>query len=1100
MRLKRFVADWAYERRLTPEQPSSEEEDAPKRSERVAIIGSGPAGLTAARDLSDSGYPVTVFEAQPEPGGMIRYGVPEYRMSRERLQWDIQNILSSGIELKTNHKVENIDSLLESGFDAVFIATGLQRGRKLPIPGSDLPDVMVSTDFLRRVNRGETVELGQRVLVLGGGNVAMDAARTAVRLGAGEVRLACLESREEMPADPWEIEDAESEGVTIYPSRSFLDIVSRDGAVTGVRCVKVKFHGFDEGRFPKIDPIKDTEHVIDADIVIFSIGQASETTFDHQGIDRTKFGAIKIYENTLATSKPGVFAGGDVVSGSRFIVDAIAAGHRAAESIDRYLRSVELERVDPSPSRVELTDEEIAGRVKNWNGRQPTRWISIDERVSSFKEFDRGYTEEMALEEASRCLECGICSECLLCQEHCSAGAIDHDMPKEKTEELDVGAIILSPGYEAFDARIKEELGYGRYPNVVNALEFERILSPSGPYSGTVLRPGDKREPERMAFIQCVGSRDYERDYCSSVCCMYATKQAIIAKEHVGDGLECDIFFMDMRAFGKGFEEYYLRAKETGVNYIRCRPPSIEEIPDTKNLVVEYLTENDIKASREYDLVVLSIGMQPPESVFKIAGVFDIELNEFSFCRTSPFRPIESTRDGIFASGPLTEPKDIPETVMQASGAVSKVVSLLQDVRYDLIVPKEYPPEKDVSGEEPRIGLFVCHCGTNIAGVVNVPDVVEYAKTLPNVVYTENNLYTCSNDTQENIKEKIEEHDINRVIVASCTPRTHEPLFRNTIREAGVNPYLFEMANIRDQCSWVHMHEPEKATEKAKDLVRMAAGKVRLLEPLQKRSISVVKSALVIGGGLSGMTAAIELGGQGYRVHLVEKEDEHGGNVKKIHYLLESEKPQDGLRAMIENVEESDHVQLYMNSRVESIEGTIGNFKSTVVTDGEAREIEHGVVIVATGAKEYKPDEYLYGQDDGVITQLELEQRLMDSPDWFVDDEEQPPRTVVMIQCVGSRDAERPFCSRVCCAEAVKNALRIKTISPETNVYILYRDIRVYGFRERVTGRCTRPDIEHDHRDLRGPGRSLRWHRSQRGKRTNRSIPKGSVERSGIFP
>ena len=666
---------------------------------------------------------------------------------------------------------------------------------------------------------------------------------------------------------------------------------------------------------------------------------------------------------------------------------------------------------------------------------RPAAYIPYPQAVPNKATIDERYCVHM-LKDA-----CGVCKE------FCEAEAIDYEQ-KEKEIELNVGAVILSPGFEIFNAKIKEELGYGNYPNVVTSLEFERILSASGPYLGKVLRPSDETEPKRIGFIQCVGSRDTERDYCSSVCCMYATKEAIIAKEHAGEDLKCDVFFMDMRAFSKGFDEYYQRAKELGVDYIRCRPASVKEIPETKNLLIEYLAEDDKKVSREYDLVVLSVGLQPPKSAKEISEKFGIELNEFNFCKTSPFKPVESTREGIYVAGPFTEPKDIPETIMQASGASSKVLSLLKDVKGSLIVPKEYPPEIDVEGQEPRIGVFVCHCGTNIAGVVNVPSVVEYAKTLPNVVYADNNLYTCSNDTQELIKEKIKEHKLNRVVVASCTPRTHEPLFRNTVREAGLNPYLFEMANIRDQCSWVHMMEPEKASEKSKDLVRMAVAKARLLDPLQKKSVSIIKSALVIGGGLSGLTSALELASQGSDVYLVEKEKELGGNMSRIHYLLSGDNPQDVLKRLVEDVKKSEKIHLYTEAKIENIEGSIGNFKTKISTKGKSEEFEHGVVIVATGAQEYKPKEYLYGQHEGVITQLELEQRLSTNGKWLETDKNHQPKNIVMIQCVGSRDEERPYCSRICCSEAVKNALKIKELSPETNIYVLFRDVRTYGFRE----------------------------------------------------
>ncbi|MGE5189019.1 MAG: FAD-dependent oxidoreductase [Gemmatimonadota bacterium] len=636
---------------------------------------------------------------------------------------------------------------------------------------------------------------------------------------------------------------------------------------------------------------------------------------------------------------------------------------------------------------------------------------------------------------------------CGICEAVCEAKAIDYGRKDERVT-LDVGAVVLAPGYEPFDARLKDGLGYGRYPNVLSALEFERILSASGPFSGKVVRPSDRRAPERIAFIQCVGSRDHERDYCSSVCCMYATKEAIVAKEHAGEGLQCDIFFMDIRAFSKGFEAYFESAKKQGVNYIRCRVPSVEEVPETRNLRIHYLAEDDRKESREYDLVVLSVGMRPPKDADAIAERLGIALNEFRFCGTSLFRPVESSRDGIFVAGPFTEPKDIPETVVQASASAAKVLSLLSDVRGSLVRPKEYPPERDVAGEEPRIGVFVCHCGTNIAGVVNVPAVVEYAGTLPGVAYAENNLYTCSNDSQERIKEKVREHGLNRVVVASCTPRTHEPLFRNTIREGGLNAYLFEMANIRDQCSWVHMHEPEAATRKAKDLVRMAVAKARLLAPLRQGSVEMTKAALVIGGGLSGMTAALELASQGFAVHLVERERELGGNLRRVRYLLNGEDPGKELAALVGRVGAENRIRVHLGSRVAAIEGSIGRFRTTVAGNGGESRFDHGVVVVATGAKEHRPAGYLYGRDDRVMTQLELEDRLASSGGRLLAGRDGAPGAVVMIQCVDSRDEERPWCSRLCCAEAVKNALRIRDLSPETPVYVLYRDIRTYGFRE----------------------------------------------------
>ena len=633
---------------------------------------------------------------------------------------------------------------------------------------------------------------------------------------------------------------------------------------------------------------------------------------------------------------------------------------------------------------------------------------------------------------------------CRACEESCEAKAIDYDQQDELVD-IDVGAVILSPGFELFHADRKKELGYDRYPNVVSSLQFERIMSASGIFSGQILRPSDKKHPKKIAFFQCVGSREVDHNYCSSVCCMYATKEAIIAKEHQPD-LECHIFYIDIRAFGKGFEQYYERAKELGVKYTRCRPSAVKEIPATRNLAVSYFNEANEQVTEEFDLVVLSSGLTPPEAGKSLAEVFHIELNTHGFCKTGEFTPMETSRDGVFACGPFTEPKDIPETVMQACGAASKAMTLLVESRDTMTVRLEYPPEKEVSGQEPRIGVFVCHCGKNIGGVADVPSIRDYARTLANVVYAEDNLYTCSSDTQKKIKEMIKDHDLNRLVVASCTPRTHEPLFRNTCREAALNPYLFEMANIRDQNTWVHMHEPEKATQKAKDLVRIAVAKARMLEPLQNRSLTVEHDALVIGGGISGMTAALELANQKFTTHLVERSGELGGNMRHLFSLIdEAADPQKELKSMIGKVRKHPRIKLHLSSTVKTIEGSMGNFKTTLETpDGEVA-FKHGTVIVATGAVEHKPSEYLYGQDPRVITQTQFEESMAEAA---VHPDIAQAGSVVMIQCVGSREKEHPSCSRICCSTAIKNARRFKKLRPDARIYVLYRDIRAYGFNE----------------------------------------------------
>jgi heterodisulfide reductase subunit A len=635
------------------------------------------------------------------------------------------------------------------------------------------------------------------------------------------------------------------------------------------------------------------------------------------------------------------------------------------------------------------------------------------------------------------------CIKCRLCEKICQAKAVDFDQQPE-TVKINVGSIILAPGFEEFDCHLKTEYGYGRFLNVVSSIEFERMMNASGPFGGKIVRPFDGKIPRKIAFIQCVGSRDAQlgNNYCSAACCMYAIKEAVIVKEHSSNPLDCTIFYMDMRCYGKEFDAYYERAQgEWGIEFVRSRVASVTEDPSTGDLFLHYV-ENEEPKEEEFDMVVLSVGMQPPKNVEKLAENLGIKLNKYRFCQTDTFSPLETSKPGIFVCGAFGEPKDIPESVAQASGAASKAMCIIATERGKLIAEKEFPPERDVSQEEPRIGVFVCHCGTNIGSVVNVPKVVEHAKTLPNVVYAEENLYTCSQDAQKLIAEKIRQHNLNRVVVASCTPRTHEPLFRETVQEAGLNPYLFEMANIRDQCSWVHMHEHEKATEKAKDLVASMVAKARLLKPLKKPAIDVTPVGLVIGGGIAGMTAALELAKQGFEVHLVEKKKELGGHLLTMHYLLEKDdNPQEKLQAITKAVMENDKIHVYRGAEVVDVYGFVGNFKTRIKQQsGKEKEIDHGIVIVATGAVEYEPTEYLYGKDPRIMTQHELEEQIAKG--------EFKAKTVVMIQCVGARNEERPNCSRICCGQAMKNALKIKEVSPKTEVYVLYKDIRTYGFKE----------------------------------------------------
>jgi heterodisulfide reductase subunit A len=708
---------------------------------------------------------------------------------------------------------------------------------------------------------------------------------------------------------------------------------------------------------------------------------------------------------------------------------------------------------------------EISGEVGNFNVsvRQRPRYVEIDKctgcglcakfcPVDAIDAFNKGLSDRTAIHinypqavplvymiDREKCVGCGLCKNV------CLADAINYS-DQEKKVNLNVGAVILAPGVEEFNAKLKSEYGYGRYPNVVTSTEFERILSASGPFRGRVQRPSDGNIPGKIAFIQCIGSRDVAcgNGYCSSVCCMYSTKEAVIAREHMNQ-IEPTIFYIDLRAYGKDFDKYIERAKnEYGVRFVRCRVSGVEEIPKTKNLRIKYETEDGKLREEEFDLVVLSIGFTPSENVKKMAKNLEVELTKYGFCKTQPFLPMETSKPGIFVCGMFSSPKDIPETVTQASAAAASVGESLASARGTLVKKKEYPKEMDVRGQPPRIGVFVCHCGINIGGVVDVPSVAEYAQNLPNVVHACENLYTCSSDTQEIIKNRVKEHGLNRVIVASCSPRTHEPLFQETIKEAGLNRYLFEMANIRDQCSWVHMHNPGAATEKAKDLVRMAVAKARMLEPLERFSLGVTRRGLVIGGGLAGMTAALALADQGFEVDLVERNKDLGGFLRKIHATLDSDDTQNYLRTLIEKVNSNKLIQVFLNAKIENVSGYVGNFKTTVALNPGnqgKKELDHGVIIVATGGEEYQPNEYLYGEDSHVLTQLELENRIAVGGN-------QKFGNVVMIQCVGSRSDEHPYCSRMCCGEAVKNALKIKKQDPEANVYVLYRDIRTYGLME----------------------------------------------------
>ena len=735
-----------------------------------------------------------------------------------------------------------------------------------------------------------------------------------------------------MPCHDWEADAAEEEGIVIHPDRSFLRIVDDDGSrVSGIECVNVTHFEFDKDGRLTVETEPGSEHIIQADTVIFSVGQRAGLSFipDDTGVDTIGGRAVSVSPTTMATSRPGVFAAGDSVTGTSFVIDVISAGHKVAESIHRYFQGEDLEPpAKPELPVVKFTTAELQDRVMRGefklDSRVPIPEIPIEARRHGFQEVEQGYTEEQAQAEAARCIECSLCSECLSCVYACGTDAIDHDMV-ERTEQIHVGAVVLAPGYQIYQAELSGEYGLGRYPNVITALQLERLLSASGPTDGHVQRPSDNAPARKIAFLQCVGSRDKNHDYCSSVCCMYAAKEAVMVKEHDSEA-QVHVFMMDMRSFSKGYEAYYQRARQQyGVQYTRCRVSEIKENPNTNNLIVRYVTDERLEdadqdngkspltnsppliTEEEFDMVVLSVGMEISDSVKALGRQLGVELDEYGFCHTARFNPLETSRPGIYAIGPFREPKDIPESVIDASGAASLAAGLLAPARHTLTRMPEYPPERDVSGEEPRIGVFACHCGSNIGGFLDVPNVAEYAKSLPGVVHAEDNLYTCSQDTVAHITETTNELGLNRVVVASCTPHTHGPLFQDSIRAAGLNPALFEMANVRNQCSWVHSHDRQAATTKAIDLVRMAISRAETLKPIITTEVEIEHSALVVGGGVAGMTAALSLAHGGFDVHLVEREDELGGNLRHVHYFAEesgrSVEPQVYLADLVERVE-----------------------------------------------------------------------------------------------------------------------------------------------------------------------------------------------------
>jgi len=1041
--LKRLAAD-----KFDPRQ--IEIKCAPPKKEKVAIIGSGPAGLSCAYHLAKKGVLSTIFESLPEPGGMLRVGIPAHRLPREILDQEIEVITNLGVELKTNTALGSdvsIDGLLGDGYKAVYLAIGAHKGIELGIPGEKSNGVRQGVDFLKEVNLTGKAATGKKMAIIGGGNVAIDVARSAVRLGAAEVNIIYRRTRDEMPAWEEEIQAAEDEGVQITYLSAPQEILVQDGKVVGLRCIRMELSEPDSSGRKRPIPVPGSEYAIEIDQLIPAIGQRPDLSAleDITGLTYTRWGTTEVDPVTYATEQEGVFAGGDLQTGPWVVIGAIGAGKEAAESILRYIEKRDMTEgrepvVNENPVyRPIPEDEPIVERA-----RMPE--LAVDQRKGNFNEVELGYAEAEGRAEAARCLNCGYCCECYQCVDACLANAIDHRQ-QVQDKEIEVGSVILTTGSEPYDpAHLENVYHYKTSPNVLTSLEFERILSASGPTMGHLQRPSDGKDPKKIAWLQCVGSRDTNQcgnSYCSSVCCMYAIKDSMIAKEHADEDLDCVVFNMDIRTFGKDYEKYYNRAKDAGIRFIKSRIHSIDEIADTGNLSIRYMDDAGELQVEEFDMVVLSVGLQVPESTVQLAERLGIELNDSRFAVSHPFAPVETTRPGVYACGVFQEPKDIPSSVTEASAAACTAGASLGTARNTLTRSVEIPQEIDVSDQEARVGVFVCNCGVNISSVVDVKGVTEYAKTLPNVVYAQENLFTCSQDSQDEMKEIIKEHRLNRVVVAACSPKTHEPIFQDTMESCGLNKYLFEMANIRNQDSWVHSETADTASGKAKDLVRMSVARAETLHPLQEKKIPVVPKGLVIGGGVAGMNAALGLADQGYEVFLIEKEAELGGLAKQLTATIEGANIGEYIGELVSRVTTHEKIQVMTNALVVGFGGFKGNFTTEILVgpDMVQRKITHGVVIMATGAHEYRPQEYLYGDDPRVMTQLELADRMKKG-------ELEEPKQVVMIQCIGSRNDENPNCSRVCCQTAVKNALHIKEEYPDAQIFVLYRDIRTYGLLE----------------------------------------------------
>jgi heterodisulfide reductase subunit A-like polyferredoxin len=675
--LKRFIADYELKAKGRAGPPAAAVE---RKKSKVAIVGSGPAGLAAAHALAALGYPVTVFEALPVAGGMLAAGIPAYRLPKDILAVEIESVKALGVEIKTSCPVgrdgRSIEDLKREGYEAFFIAVGAWKGMSLRIPGEkENRGVIDCIEFLSRVNLGDLTKPGDRVAVIGGGNSAVDAARTALRLGCREVSIVYRRSRQEMPADACEVEEAESEGARLHFLAAPVKILGKEGRVCGMECVRMRLGEPDRTGRRRPIPVEGSEFIINVDVVIPAVSQEPDLSFlpEKHGFRISKTNTLIVDSRTLQTSVPGVFAGGDAVTGPATVIEAIAAGQRAARSIDRCLRGEPLLGEQPARTAETARPPESRTRGLPLSPRRKMPALPVEERRGNFKEVLLGYSGEEAVEEAKRCLSCSVCAECMECVEACEKKAVDHNLPREKVLDLEVGAIILATGFEPFDPTPLGQYGYGRFKNVITSMQFERLISASGPTGGHLTRPSDGKPARVLGFIQCVGSRDVRfQPYCSSVCCMHSVKQAMLAKEHVRD-TESFIFYSDFRGVARRFQEYILRgAGEYGIRYIRSRVSKVTETPEGDPVLWYEDTSVQAVNRQTVDLVILATALKPGRGAGDLASMLGIELDGNGFIATDPMNPTETTAPGIFACGCCESPLDIPESVEQASAAAAR--------------------------------------------------------------------------------------------------------------------------------------------------------------------------------------------------------------------------------------------------------------------------------------------------------------------------------------------------------------------------------------------------------------------------------------------